>query len=67
MAHANEDIRLPAADDLFRFKFHGLFYVAPAQDSFMLRMRIPGAVLNTYQLRGLAKMAALRWGRGGRT
>ena len=57
VAHANED-KAPAPDDLFRFKFHGLFYVAPAQDSFMLRMRIPGAVLNTYQLRGLAKMAA---------
>jgi ferredoxin-nitrite reductase len=56
VAHANED-KAPAPDDLFRFKFHGLFYVAPAQDSFMLRMRIPGAVLNTYQLRGLAKMA----------
>jgi ferredoxin-nitrite reductase len=56
VAHANED-KAPAPDDLFRFKFHGLFYVAPAQDSFMLRMRIPGGVLNTYQLRGLAKMA----------
>jgi ferredoxin-nitrite reductase len=56
VAHANED-KAPAPDDLFRFKFHGLFYVAPAQDAFMLRMRIPGAVLNTYQLRGLAKMA----------
>jgi ferredoxin-nitrite reductase len=56
VAHANED-KAPAPDDLFRFKFHGLFYVTPAQDSFMLRMRIPGAVLNTYQLRGLAKMA----------
>lgn len=56
VAHANED-KAPAPDDLFRFKFHGLFYVAPAQDSFMLRMRIPGGVLNTYQLRGLSKMA----------
>lgn len=56
VAHANED-KAPAPDDLFRFKFHGLFYLAPAQDSFMLRMRIPGGVLNTYQLRGLAKMA----------
>ena len=57
LAHANED-RAPAQDDLFRFKFHGLFYVAPAQDSFMLRLRIPGAVLNTYQMRGLARLAA---------
>ena len=45
LAHANEN-RAPAQDDLFRFKFHGLFYVAPAQDSFMLRLRIPGAILS---------------------
>ena len=57
VAHANED-KAPAPDDLFRFKFHGLFYVAPAQDSFMLRLRVPGAVLNSYQMRGLAKIAA---------
>src|SRR5512146_2572713 len=29
--------RAPDAEDIFRFKYHGLFYVAPAQDSFMLR------------------------------
>ncbi len=62
LAHANED-RPPAPDDLFRFKFHGLFYVAPAQDSFMLRLRIPGATLTSSQLRGLALIAA-DWGSG---
>jgi ferredoxin-nitrite reductase len=34
LAHANEN-KAPAQDDLFRFKFHGLFHVAPAQDSFI--------------------------------
>jgi ferredoxin-nitrite reductase len=62
VAHANED-KAPAPDDLFRFKFHGLFYVAPAQDSFMLRMRTPGGILSAHQLRGLALMAA-DWGSG---
>ena len=57
VAHA-DDNRAPAADDLFRFKFHGLFYVAPAQDSFMLRLRVPGGILSAHQLRGLARMAA---------
>jgi ferredoxin-nitrite reductase len=57
LAHANED-KAPAQDDLFRFKFHGLFYVAPAQDSFMVRLRIPGAVLSSHQMRGLARLAA---------
>ena len=62
VAHANED-KAPAPDDLFRFKFHGLFYVAPAQDSFMLRLRVPGGILSAHQLRGLAQMAA-DWGCG---
>ncbi len=62
LAHAEEN-RAPAPDDLFRFKFHGLFYVAPAQDSFMLRLRIPGGVLTAHQLRGLAQMAE-DWGSG---
>lgn len=57
LAHASEN-KAPALDDIFRFKFHGLFYVAPTQDSFMVRLRIPGAVLTTHQLRGLAKLAA---------
>ena len=62
VAHADEN-RAPAADDLFRFKFHGLFYVAPAQDSFMLRLRVPGGILSAHQMRGLAAMAA-DWGSG---
>ncbi|HEX4032742.1 MAG TPA: NirA family protein [Terracidiphilus sp.] len=57
LAHANEN-KAPAQEDIFRFKFHGLFYVAPAEDSFMVRLRIPGAVLTAHQMRGLAKLAA---------
>ena len=62
VTHAAED-RAPAPDDLFRFKFHGLFYVAPAQDSFMLRLRTPGGVLSSVQMRGLAEIAQ-DWGSG---
>lgn len=62
LAHAGEN-RPPADPERFRFKYHGLFYVAPAQDSFMLRLRIPGGLLTTPQLRGLAAMAA-DWGSG---
>ncbi len=62
VAHANED-RAPESADLFRFKFHGLFYVAPAQDSFMLRLRAPGGALTAAQMRGLAEMAE-DWGAG---
>lgn len=62
LAHANEN-RAPEGGDIFRFKFHGLFYVAPAQDSFMLRLRIPGCLLRSHQMRGLAQMAS-DWGSG---
>lgn len=62
LAHANEN-RVPISEDVFRFKFHGLFYVAPAQDSFMLRLRVPGCILKAHQMRGLAQMAN-DWGSG---
>jgi ferredoxin-nitrite reductase len=62
LAHANEN-RVPEGEDIFRFKFHGLFYVAPAQDSFMLRLRVPGCILTGRQMRGLAQMAS-DWGSG---
>ncbi len=62
LAHAEEN-RVPEAEDIFRFKFHGLFYVAPAQNSFMLRLRIPGGKLTTHQMCGLADIAE-QWGTG---
>jgi len=62
LLHANEN-KTPEPEWLYRFKFHGLFYVAPAQDSFMLRLRVPGARLSSAQMRGLAEMAE-DWGSG---
>ena len=56
VAHAAAD-RFPDEADTFRFKFHGLFYVAPAQDSFMMRLRIPAGEISAHQLRGLAGLA----------
>ena len=56
VTHADEN-RAPEAEDIFRFKFHGLFYVAPAQDSFMMRLRIAGGILTAHQMRGLADIA----------
>lgn len=55
--------KFPEGGDVFRFKYHGLFYVAPNQDSFMLRVRVPGCVLTSQQLRGLADIAH-NWGGG---
>jgi ferredoxin-nitrite reductase len=49
--------RFPRGTDVFLYKFHGLFYVAPAQDAFMCRLRLPNGILTAHQLRGLADLA----------
>jgi len=50
--------RFPNDEDTYRLRTFGLFYVAPAQNSFMLRCRIPAGELTSTQLRGLASIAA---------
>ncbi|HEX9464316.1 MAG TPA: NirA family protein [Alphaproteobacteria bacterium] len=49
--------KFPKGTDVFLHKFHGLFYVAPAQDGFMCRLRMPNGILSSQQLRGLADLA----------
>ncbi len=61
VAHADAD-KFPDEADTFRFKYHGFFYVAPAQDSFMVRLRIPAGEMTAAQLHGLAEVA--EWGGG---
>jgi ferredoxin-nitrite reductase len=56
LKHADED-RVPDPEHVYRFKSHGLFYVAPTQDSFMLRLRIPAGEITAAQLHGLASLA----------
>ena len=55
--------QFPNPADTFRYKFYGFFHVKPVQDSFMLRCRIPGCVLQSHQLEGLAEIAD-EWGGG---
>src|SRR5579883_431717 len=50
--------RFPKGTDIFLGKFFGLFYVAPAQNAYMCRLRIPGGILNSHQFRGVAAIAA---------
>src|SRR5512139_3095217 len=50
--------QFPKGMDVFLTKYQGLFYVAPAQDSFMCRLRIPSGILVAWQFRGLADAAA---------
>ncbi len=52
----------PKGPDILRWKYHGLFYVAPAQDSFMCRMRMPNGILTHWQLRGIADIAQTHGG-----
>ncbi|HEY4416558.1 MAG TPA: NirA family protein [Verrucomicrobiae bacterium] len=47
----------PDKEDLFRFKWNGLFYLSPNKEAFMARLRIPGGQLKTFQLRELAAIA----------
>src|SRR5262245_8422506 len=46
----------PKPADNFRWRYYGLFYVAPAQTSYMCRLRIPNGILTHCQLSGLADL-----------
>jgi ferredoxin-nitrite reductase len=52
----------PKPPDNFRWRWHGLFYVAPNQQSFMCRLRIPNGILNHWQMLGLARLAGSHGG-----
>jgi ferredoxin-nitrite reductase len=47
----------PKGTDVFLYKFHGLFHVAPAQDSFMLRLRLPNGIIDAARLHTVADLA----------
>ncbi len=53
----------PKPPDNFRWRYFGLFYVAPNQASYMCRLRMPNGILTHWQLSGLADLAE-RYGGG---
>ncbi|MGO9360257.1 MAG: NirA family protein [Xanthobacteraceae bacterium] len=53
-ARSNEP---PKPADNFRWRYFGLFYVAPTQTSYMCRMRIPNGILTHWQFAGVADLA----------
>jgi ferredoxin-nitrite reductase len=55
---ASEAGKFPKGTDVFLTKYLGLFYVAPAQDAFMCRLRFHGGIVSAHQLRGVAGIAA---------
>ncbi|HEX5211921.1 MAG TPA: NirA family protein [Pseudolabrys sp.] len=53
----------PKPPDNFRWRFYGLFYVAPNQNSYMCRLRLPNGILKAAQFEGVADLAE-RYGGG---
>src|SRR5262245_48116453 len=47
----------PKPEDNFRWRYHGLFHVAPAEDSYMCRLRIPNGILKHWQFTAVAGIA----------
>src|SRR2546429_758964 len=47
----------PTPPDNFRWRYYGLFYVAPAQNSYMCRLRMPNSILKHWQFSALADLA----------
>ena len=61
-AHAAKN-EYPKPPDNFRWRYFGLFYVAPNQNSYMCRLRLPNGILKAAQFAGLADLAE-RYGGG---
>ncbi len=61
-AHAAKG-EYPKPPDNFRWRYFGLFYVAPNQNSYMCRLRLPNGILKASQFSGLADLAE-RYGGG---
>ena len=49
----SEKGEFPKGIDVFLTKYHGLFYVAPAENFFMCRLRIPNGIVNAWQMLSL--------------
>jgi ferredoxin-nitrite reductase len=49
--------RAPDKEEIFRFKWNGLFFLTPNKEAFMARLRIPGGQLRTFQFREIAHVA----------
>ena len=49
--------RAPEKPNIYRFKWNGLFWLAPNTEGFMCRLRIPTGQLKSYQVRELAHIA----------
>jgi ferredoxin-nitrite reductase len=62
MKKAAKDGVYPKGPDVLRWRYHGLFFVGPAQDSYMVRLRIPNGVMTHWQFAGVADIAEAHGG-----
>ena len=53
----------PTPADNFRWRYYGIFYVAPAQNSYMCRLRIPNGILKHWQIVGPCRSRRKLWRR----
>jgi len=49
--------KAPERENVFRFKWQGLFYLSPHTEAFMCRLRIPAGQIKAHQFRELANIA----------
>lgn len=49
--------KAPDKENIFRYKWHGLFFLSPNKEAYMCRLRIPGGQVKSYQLRELARIS----------
>src|SRR5260221_13000700 len=61
LAHA-EDNKFPDKADTFRFRNHGLFFVAPAEDAFMLRCLVRAGQRTAARVRSTSENRK-KWGK----
>lgn len=54
--HCDDGV-FPKGEDVLAFKYHGLFHVAPVQNAYMCRLRLPGGIVTSNQFRGIARIA----------
>ena len=52
-----EAAKFPSGVDVFLAKSFGIFYVSPAQNSYMCRLRFAGGSITSHQLAGIANIA----------
>jgi len=57
MAQLAGEARLPEPDEVFLYKFHGLFYASSVEEAFMCRLRLAAGQITAHQLRGVAALA----------